>query len=338
MSGYMPDEMNSAEGDDGDHPRGMFSDGVITERWDSRCTVRFVKLYGMYPCLWDQRQPEYKNRHARDQAVQSIVDAMGLEGFDIQACRRKIRIIRSTYWNECAKISRSVAQGTPYSPKLVWFPLANRFLSKISGLGDVQNWKTEHEHQAQQQSQQQHQHQQQQQQQQHQQQQQQQQQHQQQRHQQQHHNFLTPDVPRIRGMVKLEPEEADPIGLDDVDDVEGEDGTDGADGVDGVDEASFCSPAGAEDEFDVFGRSVACQLKQLPLREALQLQMLIQALISKHRLRWLQEQQQQQRPAQAGPASAGGAGAGAGAGPRGGAAAQRADCWYQTQRGMDRLS
>jgi hypothetical protein len=66
--------------------------------------LRFVEEYGKHPCLWDPENQEYKNKQSRDAALQKIVTAMDLEEFDISAARKKIRIIRSTYWNKRTKI------------------------------------------------------------------------------------------------------------------------------------------------------------------------------------------------------------------------------------------
>lgn len=104
--------------------------------------MKFVEEYGRHPCLWDHDHVDYKNKQARDAALSSLVKTMSIDGFDIQAARKKIRIIRSTYWNELTKISNSKkadsGTDTIYKPKLPWFSVASRFLSKVTNWKDTQ--------------------------------------------------------------------------------------------------------------------------------------------------------------------------------------------------------
>jgi hypothetical protein len=65
-----------------------------------------------------------------------------LEESDISAARKKIIIVRSTYWNERTKIMSNqksgVAADSVYTSKIPWFSAANQFLVRFS------NWRESH--------------------------------------------------------------------------------------------------------------------------------------------------------------------------------------------------
>jgi hypothetical protein len=88
------------------------------------------------------REQEYKNKQSRDAALQKIVTTMDLEEFYISAARKKIRIVRSTYWNERTKIMNSQKCGagvdSVYMPKIPWFSAAKQFLVRVF------NWRESH--------------------------------------------------------------------------------------------------------------------------------------------------------------------------------------------------
>lgn len=102
-------------------------------KWSSHQTLEFVQAYGRYPCLWDPGHPHYKDRDTRDAALQSLVDLFRgyFPDFDLATARKKIRILRSTYWNEKTKMERSRQAGTLnlYTSKLSWFWVLNHLLS-----------------------------------------------------------------------------------------------------------------------------------------------------------------------------------------------------------------
>lgn len=50
------------------------------KKWRESDTIRFVELYEKSECLWNFRHPVYKNRNARDQAIQHIIKEMNLPG------------------------------------------------------------------------------------------------------------------------------------------------------------------------------------------------------------------------------------------------------------------
>jgi hypothetical protein len=100
-------------------------------KWGTDQTIKFLKEYSMYSCLWDYNDEQYKNKNARNDALQALAAFMNIENFDANAAKNKIHSIRNTYMNEMTKIARSKKSGKVYKPKLPWFNLADNFLRKI---------------------------------------------------------------------------------------------------------------------------------------------------------------------------------------------------------------
>lgn len=102
-------------------------------KWGSATTLKFVEEYGKHRCLWDTEDQDYRNKEVRDAALNDIATEMNIDGFDVDAVKRKIRIIRSTYWNEKIKIQRRA--NSCYKPKIKWYAVANSFLQT------TKNWR-----------------------------------------------------------------------------------------------------------------------------------------------------------------------------------------------------
>ncbi|CAG4918466.1 unnamed protein product [Colias eurytheme] len=104
------------------------------KKWSEREMVRFVKLYETEEVLWNVRLKDYKNKDARNAAIQRIIHNLNME-CTIQDVNSKINNIRSTYMQEKAKIKKSTGTGSGaddiYVPSLAWFEIADRFLSGV---------------------------------------------------------------------------------------------------------------------------------------------------------------------------------------------------------------
>jgi hypothetical protein len=94
-------------------------------RWNDINTMKFINLYKQEECLWNINMLDYKNKEARNLALERIAEAMGLEGFGVSDVKYKINIIRSSYCLELKKIQFSEAScSSPedvYRPTVVWF-------------------------------------------------------------------------------------------------------------------------------------------------------------------------------------------------------------------------
>jgi hypothetical protein len=58
-------------------------------RWSDDLIRKFVTLYEGEPDLWDSSSENYKNKHARQAALERTVAAMGLEGVTTKDCKIK---------------------------------------------------------------------------------------------------------------------------------------------------------------------------------------------------------------------------------------------------------
>lgn len=100
------------------------------KRWGDYDTIRFVELYEKAECLWNFQHNDYKNKKARESAYQIIVQEMNIPGFDVTELKYKIKNIRSTYAQERLKLKKAgVRMNKSYTLK--WFPIADRFLGRV---------------------------------------------------------------------------------------------------------------------------------------------------------------------------------------------------------------
>lgn len=105
------------------------------KKLSDRETVRFVELYESEECLWNIRSNDYKNKDARDSAIDRIVKNLGIPGYTSEDVLKKINNIRSSYLQEINKIKSSTSTGcdsdSVYVPRVAWFDIANRFLPSV---------------------------------------------------------------------------------------------------------------------------------------------------------------------------------------------------------------
>ncbi|EDW26993.1 GL16481 [Drosophila persimilis] len=93
------------------------SDGSIS-------ICKFLEAYEQQPCLYNPELENYKNRVAREGRPYTAM---------IEELKRKIKSIRTVYSKELGTRRRFKEQGKPYDTKLIWFNLADAFLSHSHG-------------------------------------------------------------------------------------------------------------------------------------------------------------------------------------------------------------
>ncbi|CAK1550363.1 unnamed protein product [Leptosia nina] len=100
-------------------------------RWSEQITQDFVKMYLKYDCLWNTNHPDYKLRQRRDKAYSSLsaefkaVSKISLTTTEIKV---KIKNLRSTYMQEVNKVFQKSSPDWIYKPSLVWFEDMDRCL------------------------------------------------------------------------------------------------------------------------------------------------------------------------------------------------------------------
>ncbi|KAI4455587.1 hypothetical protein MML48_9g00001466 [Holotrichia oblita] len=242
----------------------------MANKWKNEdTTIKFVEYYREHECLWNVSLPIYKNKQPRESAIQKIVEAMNIPDFKTHDVKNKIKNLKSTYNQELIKIRKSEHSGMGtedcYKPKIKWFAAMHGFIKFVdkkresySNLDEEQlipndQSQTQEVQQPNQYSQDEVQ------------------------ETAQNDNFHAPRVqptpkrPKVSKRLK---------------------------------EVASCvnelkSLAGSlqlaeqpEDEFAIFGQSVAAQLKKMPLGEAICAQEEIQALLTRYRLRHINRAQQ----------------------------------------------
>ncbi|PSN42312.1 hypothetical protein C0J52_11148 [Blattella germanica] len=99
-----------------------------------RCnrTKKMVELYKKHECLWNQKSQDYRDSELRNRAYEAIVREMKIKNFGVKEVKTKIRIIRNTYAQELQKIKKSKedAEGL-YTPTLSWFRCADSFMRDV---------------------------------------------------------------------------------------------------------------------------------------------------------------------------------------------------------------
>lgn len=90
-------------------------------------TIKFLELYGNEKLLYDMSMDEYRNRDLRMAAAKRIADVMNIPGFGIAQVLKKFKNLRNGYSQELKKIEDNEF----YIPKVHWFSTMNSFLRRF---------------------------------------------------------------------------------------------------------------------------------------------------------------------------------------------------------------
>jgi len=108
---------------------------MAVERWNSETTIKFIQEFKTYECLWNQKSPTYKNKHAKEAAYQKLIEEMHIADFGVPEVKKKMRTLRSTYYQEKKKIQNSIRSGngtdTLYVPNIPWYQEMNSLLTDV---------------------------------------------------------------------------------------------------------------------------------------------------------------------------------------------------------------
>lgn len=109
-------------------------------KWTDRESIRFMEMYEAEEVLWNVRLADYKNKDARNSAVERLAKAMNIPGFSGRDVLKKINSMRTTYKQEIEKIKVSNTGTTDsattdiYVPNLAWYKIADRFLRGVMNI------------------------------------------------------------------------------------------------------------------------------------------------------------------------------------------------------------
>lgn len=117
----------------------------FAKKWSIEAIIKFLEAYEQYPCLWNNKLSDYKDRNKRDEALRRIVRIMSdsVSNFDVNSAKAKIRSIRNAYTLEHNKVLKSHKTGSStndlYTPTLGWYSVADRFLNAIVETRETKN-------------------------------------------------------------------------------------------------------------------------------------------------------------------------------------------------------
>ncbi|VVC86502.1 unnamed protein product, partial [Leptidea sinapis] len=112
-------------------------------RWRDNDVIKFINNYKILENLWNPKHSEYKNKMKREKAYETLRDVMEIEHLTVHDVRNKIKGIRTSYSDELNKIRASRqpegvgrederGRGEGYVPRLFWFSLADSFLRPVT--------------------------------------------------------------------------------------------------------------------------------------------------------------------------------------------------------------
>ncbi|XP_037927334.1 uncharacterized protein LOC119661897 isoform X3 [Teleopsis dalmanni] len=113
-------------------------DDLLEGKWSLKHSVKFLRLYGAHPILWNLSHPDYRVRELRNAAMEDIAAAMGY-GLTAQYVAKKIKIFRITYMQHRKRMLEDVKKGKGTDLQLRWFPLADSFLRTHIGLRSIKD-------------------------------------------------------------------------------------------------------------------------------------------------------------------------------------------------------
>lgn len=104
-------------------------------KWKENHTPLILGLLEDRQCLWNTKTKDYRNKLTRSNALKEIVNELNFPGLTVEDIKLKIKTIRTRYSSELSKVQQSEKSGTGnngiYVPKLFWFKQADSFLRAV---------------------------------------------------------------------------------------------------------------------------------------------------------------------------------------------------------------
>jgi len=55
----------------------------MSAKWNAETTIKFIREFKQYECLWNPKHVSYKNKQTREARYRKIVDGMIIPGFKV---------------------------------------------------------------------------------------------------------------------------------------------------------------------------------------------------------------------------------------------------------------
>ncbi|XP_047992550.1 uncharacterized protein LOC125231215 [Leguminivora glycinivorella] len=242
-------------------------------RWSEAITLEFVKIYIKHECLWNPAHTGYKLKYQRAEAyssIQSDFKAATGKSLSIPEIKIKIKNLRTTYCQQVQKILQKSSPDAIYEPSLVWFHEMDQCLKHVPTNRHSTSYINTHEMPEVDSSSQ---------------------------------LWVDQDLPNVNAedsnpdpLVPHTDDECDSNQLEDSENIKQEIHTSAhfkkikkkklkhrakdyySQSIDSVNQSKY------EDEFDIYGKYIASQLRKMDLRNSLKLKLQIHSLVSEARL------------------------------------------------------
>ncbi|XP_028029431.1 uncharacterized protein LOC114242463 [Bombyx mandarina] len=113
---------------------------LANPKWSEDLTIQMIIEYEKREFLWNPVSEHYKNKKIREQGYVEIINALNLVDVTVKELKNKIKNIRSSYSVELKKIRAARKAGAhAYRPSVTWFEHADRFLRAIVTPSSVDN-------------------------------------------------------------------------------------------------------------------------------------------------------------------------------------------------------
>ncbi|XP_028167363.1 uncharacterized protein LOC114357782 [Ostrinia furnacalis] len=103
-------------------------------RWSEAVTLEFVKIYLKHECLWNPAHPGYKMKAQREKSYFSIITEFKdstSKTLTVPEVKMKIKNLRTTYVQQVHKILQKSNPDSMYEPSLVWFHEMDKCLKHV---------------------------------------------------------------------------------------------------------------------------------------------------------------------------------------------------------------
>ncbi|VVC86422.1 uncharacterized protein LOC126971007 [Leptidea sinapis] len=113
---------------------------LANPKWSEDLTIQMIIEYEKREYLWNPVSEHYKNKKVREQGYVEIINTLNLVDVTVKELKNKIKNIRSSYSVELKKIRAARKAGAhAYRPSVTWFEHADRFLRAIVTPSSIDN-------------------------------------------------------------------------------------------------------------------------------------------------------------------------------------------------------
>nr|CAI5853619.1 unnamed protein product [Callosobruchus analis] len=102
--------------------------------WSNETVIEFLEAYRSEPCIWDPRNPQYKNRSAVNEAWERIRDSLS-PNFTVYELKKKKESLMASFRGLLNKKKNSIKAGAApdevYTPSWFAYSLMESFLGPI---------------------------------------------------------------------------------------------------------------------------------------------------------------------------------------------------------------